>query len=256
MKRVIAAVDNSATARSVVAVALAIAPPLGATAEAVHVTENGEHTARAAARQGGLTLQVVDGDPVDRLLRFAAGMDVVALVAGTRGCPSASQPIGHVALAVANRADTPVVLVSPECEPATALRRVVVALEGTPANARRLKRAVALAADAHLEIVAVHVDDERTLPSFSDQVQHETEAYTKEFLARFVPGATDVRLELRVGDPAREILDVAESSGAQLLAIGWPQTDDPARGVVAHEIVRRSRLPVFLAALEAPPSGG
>ncbi len=124
------------------------------------------------------------------------------------------------------------------------LHRVLVALEGTPRNARRLKRTIEVAQGAGLELVVVHVDDETSIPSFSDQVQHETEAYAHEFLARFAPGSHAARLELRIGAPADEILTAADASSPDLLAIGWPQSNDPARGVVAREVLDRSHRPV------------
>ena len=95
----------------------------------------------------------------------------------------------------------------------------------------------------------IHVDDESSIPSFSDQVQHEVNAYTHEFLARFLPGAPSARLELRIGVPADEILGAAESTEPDLLALGWPQTDDPARGLVAHELLERCHVPMLLVAL-------
>jgi nucleotide-binding universal stress UspA family protein len=240
----------------VVATALAIAPALGAAVEAVHVTENGHETAREAAARGGLALERLHGDPVATLLRLAEELDVVAVVLGTRSRRAEPRAAGHVAMAVANGTDTPVVVVNPDCRPPRRLARVVVALEGTATNSRSLARAIELAADADLALIAVHVDDEGTLPSFSDQTHYETEAYTREFLARFVPGAERVELELRVGEPAQQILDVVKATGADLVAIGRPRTHDVTRGLVAREIVRRSPVPVFLAALAPSPSGG
>ena len=66
---------------------------------------------------------------------------------------------------------------------------------------------------------------------------------------RYCRGAPDARLALRVGVPADEILATADDVAPDMLAIGWPQTDDPTRGRVAREIVNRSRLPVLVVAL-------
>jgi nucleotide-binding universal stress UspA family protein len=249
MSRVLACIDNSAAARPVLAVARVLAPVLNATVQAVHVREDGDRTARAAATSLGLPLRVLDGDPLEQLARLAAEDDVVGVVVGARGRPAGRRPAGHLALGIANRVATPVILVPPDAELPSELHRVLVALEGTPRNARRLKRTIELAEGAGLELVVVHVDDETSIPSFSDQVQHETEAYAHEFLARFAPGAPAARLELRIGEPAEEILTTADSSCPDLLAIGWPQSDDPARGIVAREVLDRSHRPVLLVAL-------
>jgi nucleotide-binding universal stress UspA family protein len=127
---------------------------------------------------------------------------------------------------------------------------VVIAMEGTPTKARALKGAVELASSAGLELIVVHVDDVSSIPSFSDQVQHEVSAFAHEFLARFVPGAPSAQLELRVGAPVEEILSAVAAIEPDLLAMGWPQTDDPSRGEVAHELLERCRLPMLLVALD------
>jgi len=106
---------------------------------------------------------------------------------------------------------------------------------------------VEMASAAGLELIVVHVDDETTMPSFSDQVQHETDAFAQEFLARYVRGAPAAKLELRIGRPADEILAAAVATGAEVIALGWPQAKD--RGAVAREVVGRSHLPVLLVAV-------
>lgn len=95
----------------------------------------------------------------------------------------------------------------------------------------------------------MHVDDEGSIPSFSDQVQHETDAHGRGVLARNCPGATSARLESRVGVPADEIMATVESLDPALVAVGWPQSDDPSRGAVAREVLDRSRIPVLLIAV-------
>jgi nucleotide-binding universal stress UspA family protein len=249
MSRILACIDNSAAARPVLAAARMLAPVLDATVQAVHVREDGDRTARAAAAALGVPFQVVEGDPFEQLASLAADDDIVGLVVGARGCPTGRHPAGHLALGLANRVAKPVIVVPPDAEMPGELHRVLVAMEGTPRNSRRLKRAIELTQGAGLELILVHVDDASSIPSFSDQVQHETEAYAHEFLARFAPGAQAARLELRVGEPAAEILTAAESASSDLLAIGWPQSDDPSRGVIAREVLDRSHRPVLLVAL-------
>ena len=110
-------------------------------------------------------------------------------------------------------------------------------------------RTIELGATADVELIVVHVDDEESIPSFSDQVQYESQAYANEFLARYCAGAPEARLVLRIGDPGDEILTVADEVAPDLLAIGWPHTDDPNRRNVAREIINRSHIPVLLVAV-------
>jgi nucleotide-binding universal stress UspA family protein len=252
MSRVLAGIDNSAAAAPVLAMAAALAPLLGAAVDAVHVTERSAEQARtagAAAQRHDQPLRRFSGDPYEVLVALAAEDDVVAVVVGARGRPSGPGPVGHLALALAGALTMPVVVVPPDFSPPARLRRVLVAMEGTPAKARALERAVELAVGADAELVVVHVDDERTIPAFSDQVQHEAEAYAGAFLSRYVRSAPAARLELRVGSPAEEIMAVARTVGAELIALGWPRALARERGAVARQVVERSEVPVLLVAL-------
>lgn len=244
--KVIAAIDNSAASRPVLAMALALAPVLGATVEAVHVREDGGSTARATADGLGVAFSAVDGDPLERIASLAAADDVAAVVVGARGHPGGRRPAGHLALALADHLDKPLLVVPPDADPPERVRRVLVAMEGTRAKTRTLKRAMDLVAGAGVDLVVVHVDDDDSIPSFSDQVQHEADAYAREFVACHCPGASVAELLLHVGIPADEILAAADSTAPELLAVGWPQTDDPGRGAVSRAILDRSRLPVLL----------
>jgi nucleotide-binding universal stress UspA family protein len=143
-----------------------------------------------------------------------------------------------------------VLVVPPDASPPERLHTVLIAMEGTPAKARRVKPVLELAAAKELDIVVVHVDDEASIPSFSDNPGYETEMYVKEFLARYAPGAPHARLETRIGVPADEIVAAADDAAADLLALGWPQSDDEHRGKVAREVLDRSHVPVLLVALD------
>lgn len=244
MSRIVAAIDNSPAARPVLSVALALGPVLGAEVEAVHVADEEGDTAAAVAASMGVPYRVLPGgDPLPALLAHAAGGDVTMVVVGARRRLQSSG-LGHLAGQIAESLDKPVVVVPPETRPMDRLQRVVIALEATPAKARSLTGAIEVAAGAELDIVVVHVDDEQSIPSFSDQEAHETRAYADEFLARYLPGAGPARLELRIGDPADEIIELIQQSTVDLLALGWPR--DPERGAVARRILGRSHVPVLL----------
>jgi len=194
-------------------------------------------------------MRILSGDRLDLLSLAAADEDVVAIVLGARGSHHRLHPAGDLAMSLAGRTDKPVVVVPTGFQPPDQLHTAVVAMEGTPAKARVLQRSIELSARAGLEIVVVHVHDKDSVPSFSDQMQYETEAYAQEFFARHLIGAPKMRLELHIGIPAVEVLSAIESTQADLVAVGWPPTDDPGRGAVAREIVDRSPVPVLLVAV-------
>jgi nucleotide-binding universal stress UspA family protein len=248
MKTVLACIDDSAATRPVLAMARAVAPLFDAEVEAVHVDEVGE-TAREAARAFDVKVRTLHGDVVAALTEAAGDEEVVIVVVGARGRPKGARPAGHVALELADRVDAPVLVVPPEAKLSGHVERVLVAMQGTPASARSLKRTIALAAGADLDLVVLHVDDERSIPSFSDQVQHETESYAREFLARYAPGLPEGRLELRVGLPGEEILRASDAIDPDILVLGRRQHEKPGPSPVVREVLEHSHRPVLLVAL-------
>jgi hypothetical protein len=250
MTTLLACIDNSVAARPVLEFANVVAPLFAAHVEAVHVVHDGDSTVHAAAGIAHVPLTTLHGDVVEALATRARAGDVAAVAIGARNQPAARRATGHVALEVADRVDAPVLVVPPDAGAADRVRRVLIAMKGTPAHATSLKRTIELAAGADLDLVVVHVDDESSIPSFSDQVQYETDAYAHEFLARYVPVAPNARLELRVGAPADEILLTTETTHPDVIAMGWRQVRDPERGKVVREVLDRSHLPVLLVAVE------
>jgi nucleotide-binding universal stress UspA family protein len=248
MPRVLAAIDNSAASRPVLEMAVAFAPLLRATVEAVHVTEDGARTALASAERLHLPLRLIDGDPLEAILKLAAADDVVAIAVGARGRPRRQSRTGHVAGALADRTDTPVLVVPPETQAPSGVHNVLLAMEGTPTMRRSAKRAIELASGAGLKLTVIHVTDEASIPAFTDEIQHETEAYAKEFLARYDGGALPDQMEFRTGVPVEEIVAAVDSMAPEILVVGWPQSQDRDRGVVAHELLERIRIPLLLIA--------
>jgi nucleotide-binding universal stress UspA family protein len=246
MTRIIAFVDNSIAARRVFEAAVALSSLLEASVEAVHVVEDGSASTTAIMSDVGASVRLLRGEPCTEIVAASSEPDVVAVVVGARDLPTASQPIGHVALALADAAPVPVLVVPPDSSLHSPPVHVLVAMKGTAGQARRLRSVIRLAANANLDVVVIHVDDPATIPPFSDQVQHEAEAYTREFLRRYVPALPNARLENRVGIPADEILRVADERHPDLLALGWSSSQLPDRGGVAREVLARSPVPVLL----------
>lgn len=254
MTTILAAVDDSPAAAPVLATAAAIAPVFGAEVRAVEVSDAVGRTAHAAGEAVNIPVSAVRGDPLTEISRLAADDDVVAVVLGARDRIRGPKPMGHLALSLANTSPKPVIIVPPGARPPARVRRALLALKGTTRSRRHLQRAVALAAASDLEVVVVHVDDEDSIPSFTDQVQYDTELYATEFLARYAPGVMNARMEMRMGIPADEILQTIDEVHPDILAIGWPQSDDPARGAAARDVLNRSPIPVLLVALANHPT--
>ena len=258
MSTVLAAIDDSAAARTVLETAVALADVLGATTDALHVREDHSQSPRRAADAACVPLREVTGDVVDQIAGAAASADVSAVVIGVRCRPAARQPAGHVALALMTDITKPLMVVPPHVRTHKGFRRMAVPLDGTLATAARARPAIDLAAAAGIDVVVIHVSDEDRIPPFTEQPQHETRAFAEEFLARYAPG-TSVRLELRVGVPAAEVLDAAVALDADLCALAWAQGLEPGRAQVIKELLTHSPIPLLLLPLDgletsAPPS--
>ena len=246
MKKVIAALDNSLAAGTVLATAANIGRLFGAEVEALHVGD-GDGIARDEAAAAGLRLRRVSGPTVPALVEAAAAEDVAALVVGTRRLPIGGRPVGATALEVITSLLKPIVVVPPDAPRRGALQRVLVPLEGTTSTSLAPKGIIELARHASLDVVVLHVHDATSLPAFTDQPQHQARAWGEEFLARYCPwGIGEIRLELRVGRREEEILAAAEETESHLIALGWSQELASGRAPVIREVLERGRIPVLL----------
>jgi len=246
MSKLIAAIDNSAAARPVLATAAALAGLLRAEVEAVHVRANGGSTAAAAAAAAGVPLRTLEPPVMESLVEVAKQSDVRAVVFGTRSSPTGPRPAGQVALALIGILRKPAVVVPPQAPLAYSLERILVPLDASKKTAAALRETIELAGDADVEIVVLHVLHGASLPLFSDQPQHEPEAWRHEFLARYSHQPERVRLETRVGLPAELVHTIATETGADLIALAWSQNMSAGRATVVRAVLERSDVPVLL----------
>jgi nucleotide-binding universal stress UspA family protein len=250
MTTIVAGIDNSAAARPVLAVAAALAELLGGKVEALHVRENGEFGARAAAEAAGLSLHSTSAPVIPALLEAARSPDVAAVVLGARGVRAGSHPAGHVALQLARLVSKPLVIVPPDAPTPAAVHRLLVPLNGER-TASTLTEVMRLASKRPLEIVVLHVHNRDSIPLFSDQRQHELEVWTHEFLYRHCPQPERVALEVRIGVPAEQVLRVAKETHADLIVLGWSQDLGGGHAAVVREVLERSNIPAMLIPIRA-----
>jgi nucleotide-binding universal stress UspA family protein len=247
MKTVLAALDNSLAGNPVLVTARALARALGARVGAIHVLTDHDGTARNVAEAAGVPLRIVSGPVVERLIEAVADEDVVAVVIGARATPLGRKPLGSTALAVATSVLKAVVVVPPDAHVAPELRRVLVPLEGTISTSLAPRAIVELARSSQLDVVALHVHEEDVIPAFTDQPQHEDDAWAHEFLERYCPwGIGTVRLERRIGRRDELVPKVAEEAHCDLIALGWAQELSAGRASVVRATLERSRVPVML----------
>jgi nucleotide-binding universal stress UspA family protein len=223
-----------------------------ANAEAIHVGADRRGDARSLAETAHVKLRVVEEGSARELIAAAdEDDDVVAMVVGARGLPVARRPVGSTARAVILELKKPLVVVPPQARTG-AIGRVLVPLDGSHASATALASTFELAVAASLVVVVLHVHHGGSVPRFCDQTQHETEAWSDEFLARNCPRARDVKLELRAGVPGESVVEVAAKEHVDLVAMCWSQDLSPDHAAVVREVLERCPVPVLLVPVGRP----
>jgi nucleotide-binding universal stress UspA family protein len=253
--KVLAAVDQTPAASPVLQAGREIARVFGADVVAVHVLQDGAQRVRDLAAENRVPLTELEGPPGARLVQaLDDDDDAVALVVGTRAQRQGGREIGSTALEVVTTAHKPVFAIPPELPAGFAIRRVLVPLEGSlsTSSAHPPYPVLDVPGAEHVDIVILYVLEEDALPKFSDQPQHEWEAFGREFLARYSPWPVEhVRLETRVGRPDQYILPVARETHCELIALAWAQDLAPGRASIVRDTLRRGTIPVGLMPVKA-----
>ena len=255
--KVLAALDQTAAASPVLAASEEIARLFAADVAAVHVGEDGAQQVRDLAAHHGAPLAELKGAPGRRLAEALENdEEAVALVVGTRCLPEGDREIGSTALEVVTTVHKPVFAIPPELPGDFAVRRVLVPLEGSLTTSYAPYAALDIPGAEQVEVVILHVLEEEELPAFSDQPQHEWEAYGREFLARYSLWPFEhVRLETRVGRAEQHILPVARETHADLIALAWTQELAPGRATIVRDTLRRGNIPILLVPVTTAVAG-
>jgi nucleotide-binding universal stress UspA family protein len=243
---VLAALDDSATAGPVIAVAHELGRILDARVQGVHVlTGPGPVPERLTGAR--IPLWTVRGDVVDRIVAAGSREDVVAVTIGARCRRADGPPLGSTAVGVATALAKPVVVVPPHADPDAKLRRALIPLEGTVTTSLALRPIIELAPDAGLEMVVLHVLRPEAVPPFSDQPQHEHVAWAREFLHRYCRwGIGVVRMLTRVGHTAELVPMVARDTSSDLVVLGWSGKLAGGRAPVVRAVLEQVPVPVVL----------
>ena len=250
--KVLAALDQTAAARTVLAASHEIARLFAAEVSTLHVLQDGVQRVRELVADDRVPLAELEGAPGARLAQaLDDDDDAVALVVGTRAQRQGGREIGSTALEVVTTAHKPVFIIPPELSAGFAVRRVLVPLEGSLSTSKACA-ALDVPGAEHVDVVILHVLEEHALPPFSDQPQHEWEAFGREFLARYSPWPVEhVRLETRLGRPEQHILPVARETDCDLVVLAWAQEPAPGRACIVRDTLRRGTIPVLLVPVKA-----
>jgi nucleotide-binding universal stress UspA family protein len=134
-------------------------------------------------------------------------------------------------------------------------QRILVAVENSPADQTILRHVRTLAALTGAELLLVHVADGFAARHFNDLQLRESEEMQKDraYLDRLAGdlAADNLRVstELAMGDPASELIRVAEARHADLIAMsthGHRGLNDLLRGTTVNRVRHEVKIPVLL----------
>lgn len=273
--------DGSAAAKSALPMARLVAQILGATIHVVHATDEplpeGELLARmnlSPEETRGLVLQHVTGRAPEALVQAIDQHDSRLVVMSTWGHTAHPKRLRRPTLErILRKARCPVLLVRPEIASRVAgltqIRSVALPLNGTPSSAAVIGPAIDLAERSGAEVDVVYVAEAHmprpqepgtlTTPRYVDEEYYEWPAWAQEFADRFWPFLEEprptipVRVFVRRGEPAAEILRFVGERESDLLVLEWRGRLDPPHAAVVRRVLVDAPCPVLV--LRTTPEG-
>ena len=132
-------------------------------------------------------------------------------------------------------------------------RRILVAVENSAADQTILTHVRALASLTGAELLLVHVADGWAARHFEDLKLRESEEMKADraYLERLAASLSEFRVstELALGDPASELIRLAEERGVDLIAMsthGHRFLNDLLRGTTVNKVRHLVKIPVLL----------
>jgi nucleotide-binding universal stress UspA family protein len=134
-------------------------------------------------------------------------------------------------------------------------RTILVAVENSPADRTILSHVRALATLTGAELLLVHVADGWAARHFDELKLRESEemkadrAYLADLASELTAGSLRVATELAMGDPATELIRLAEERKVDLIAMsthGHRFLNDLIRGTTVNKVRHLVKIPVLL----------
>lgn len=252
MSRVVCFVDESASTSTVATSARALARLLELRLDVIHVCgdDRAGSNAPKRLRQYGLELdsRVIVGEPISVMLREMDADDSVFAVLGSRSIVSKPQPAGHIAMALLAKATIPLLVIPPGASPfPDRPPRLLLPLDGDEKTSVAVEPVARLLNDAGGAIVSLHVFDSSTVPRFIESSQ-DVVILAREFRERHTHGYSR-ECELRIGDPAQAIMDVADARDCDGIIVAWRQDLSAGHAQVVLELLRKAGRPLIFAPL-------
>jgi len=142
-------------------------------------------------------------------------------------------------------------------------RKILVALENSPADAALLPHVTELARRLDSELLLLHVADGFAARNFNQLKLAESEeikadrAYLEVMANQFREQGIAATTQLAMGEPPKEILKAAEKEKCDLIAMashGHRLIGDLIFGSTIHEVRHNTSIPVLLVRAGRPPA--
>lgn len=215
------------------------------------------------ANRAGVKTDILceEGHPAPRILEHASSLGVELIVMGTHGLSGFERfMLGSVAEKVLRKATCPVMTVPPAAVTTATVpyTRLLCPVDFSESSLAALRFAFSVAeeSDAHLAILHVFdwpPDDELLAerfdtPEFRRLVEEEARGRLEALVTDDVRVYSKPVTKVSYGKPYREILEVADSEGADLIVIGVRgrnPLDLTLLGSTTNHVVRRASCPVL-----------
>ena len=254
---VIAALDETAAARPVLETALRMGELTGAAVEAVHVSEGPQVTPEWLAERSEVPFHVLKGQVVQALLTAIEEPQVIAAVLGARAPTGGRRPVGRTTMRVLQSAGKPVVVVPPEVVAPSALKRLLIPLEGTEASSRAMLEGLSPLLGSKVELVVLHVFTEDTFPPMLNHGGYDLETLGEEFITRHIAKLRSLHvthIELRTGHVGTKVTEVTGGQVVDLVVLSWSQDSSAGHALVVHDVLGTSVVPVLIIPIENLPT--
>jgi nucleotide-binding universal stress UspA family protein len=216
-----------------------------------------------------LRTQVRQGNPAEEILQAAEEQSTDLIVVGSSGRSAIARFfVGSVAERVARHAACPVLMARPLHG---SLSKLIVGVDGSPGAGRAVTwlQQFPLPAECEIRLLTVvsRVEDlvrtSRFFPlplmapgdaqTFVERQRREVQARLDELAVSLAPTARPVVTEIRRGDPATALLEVAEDEGADLIVVGkgHDSLERFLMGSVSEKVLRHAHCSVLIVRVPA-----
>ena len=203
---------------------------------------------------------VLEGDPEEVIMDYAADHDVDLLAMGTHGRDGLDRYVaGSVCESTLRHASMPVLTTraTEESHPAEAYEEILIPTDGSTASEAAIEHGVAIASAVDARVHAVNVIDlgdvtassEYSIPTqLIETLEERGEAATAAVAEHAAAADLDVTTSVISGFPARDLLEYAEANDVDLITMGTAGRTGLDRflmGSTTERVVRHANVPVL-----------